>query len=92
MFLVLFCSNSAHFSEFQLASDLQTDGRTGGHTLFWRCENASKNKETNCKNNENAYTDGNRRNGKNEMAKWMAKKKEKSKRERERRMKIWVKN
>ena len=32
MFLMLFCSNSAHFSEIQLVCDLQTDGRTDG----WR--------------------------------------------------------
>ena len=59
MFLVLFCSNSAHFSEIQLVCDRQMDGRTDGrtdgqtneHTLLKRCENASK------KNNKNNNTD-----------------------------------
>ena len=32
MFPMLFCSNSAHFSENQLVCDLRTDGRTVGRT------------------------------------------------------------
>ena len=55
---MLFCSNSAHFSEIQLVCDGwmdgqtngrtdqrmdgRTDGPTHGHTLLQRCENASK--------------------------------------------------
>ena len=32
LFLMLFCSNSAHFSEIQLVCDGPTDGRTDGRT------------------------------------------------------------
>ena len=32
LFLMLFCSNSAHFSEIQLVCDRRTDGRTDGKT------------------------------------------------------------
>ena len=32
IFLMLFCSNSAHFSEIQLVCDERTDGRTDGPT------------------------------------------------------------
>ena len=32
LFLMLFCSISAHFSEIQLVCDLPTDGRTDGRT------------------------------------------------------------
>ena len=33
LFLMLFCSNSAYFSEIQLVCDGPTDGRTDGRTV-----------------------------------------------------------
>ena len=38
MFPMLFCLNSAHFLQIQLVCE----GRTDGHALLLRCENASK--------------------------------------------------
>ena len=34
LFLMQFCSNSAHFSEIKLVCDGRTDGRTDIHTLL----------------------------------------------------------